>query len=522
MKGLVVLLLLLLGAAPASAQPRSGAAVRERVRAYRTANDHAIVRELAELLAIPNLASDSATIRANARHLTAMLERRGLRARLLEAPGSPPAVYGELMTRGARRTIVFYAHYDGQPVDSAQWATPPWTPTLRDAALDAGGRVIPLPTSPGSTMPEWRIYARSASDDKSPIVALLAALDALRAARIPLSVNLKVFLEGEEEAGSEHLRDMLQRHADLLKADLWIFGDGPVHQSRLQQIVFGVRGVVGLEMTMYGPARALHSGHYGNWAPNPLARMAELIASMRDGDGRILIRNYYDDVVPPTEAERRVIAAVPAPDSALRHELMLGGTEANNALNLERIMLPALNVRGIHGGAVGALAANAVPTVAHASIDFRLVPNQMPARVRELVEAHVRFRGWHIVNAEPTPDERRAHARLIRMEWGDGYPSTRIAMDQPAARALTQAVEEGIGGPLVRVPTAGGSLPIYHFQEVLATPVIVLPIVNHDNSQHAANENLRLQNLWDGIEVYAAMLARLGLVWRQEGRPVPE
>ncbi len=522
MKGLVVLLLLLLGAAPAPAQPRSGAGVRERVRAYRAANDHAILRELAELLAIPNLASDSANIRANARHLTAMLERRGLRARLLEAPGSPPAVYGELMTRGARRTIVFYAHYDGQPVDSAQWATPPWTPTLRDAALDAGGRVIPLPTSPGSTMPEWRIYARSASDDKSPIVALLAALDALRAARIPLSVNLKVFLEGEEEAGSEHLRDMLQRHADLLKADLWIFGDGPVHQSRLQQIVFGVRGVVGLEMTMYGPARALHSGHYGNWAPNPLARMAELIASMRDGDGRILIRNYYDDVVPPTEAERRVIAAVPAPDSALRHELMLGGTEANNALNLERIMLPALNVRGIHGGAVGALAANAVPTVAHASIDFRLVPNQMPARVRELVEAHVRSSGWRIVNAEPTPDERRAHARLIRMEWGDGYPSTRIAMDEPAARALTQAVEEGIGGPLVRVPTAGGSLPIYHFQDVLASPVIVLPIVNHDNSQHAANENLRLQNLWDGIEVYAAVLARLGLVWRQEGRPVPE
>jgi acetylornithine deacetylase/succinyl-diaminopimelate desuccinylase-like protein len=234
---------------------------------------------------------------------------------------------------------------------------------------------------------------------------------------------------------------------------------------------------------------------------------------MRDGDGRILIGHYYDDVVPPTGAERRVIASVPAPDSALRHELMLGETEANNALNLERIMLPALNVRGIQGGAVGELAANAVPTVARASVDFRLVPSQTPERVRELVEAHVRSRGWHIVRAEPTPDERRARARLIRMEWAEGYPATRIAMDQPAARALTRAVEEGIGGPLVRVPTAGGSLPIYHFQEVLATPVIVLPIVNHDNSQHAANENLRLQNLWDGIEVYAAVLARLGVVW---------
>lgn len=518
MKTLILLAALIASATSAQAQgsskTRSGAAVRERVRAYRVANDHAILRELVELLAIPNLASDSANIRANARHLSAMLERRGLRAQLLEAPNSPPAVFAELTTPGARRTIVFYAHYDGQPVDTSQWTTPPWKPTLRDASLDARGREIPLPTSAGATQGEWRIYARSASDDKSPIVAMLAALDALRAARIPLSVNLKVFLEGEEEAGSEHLHDMLQRHADLLKSDLWIFGDGPVHQSRRQQIVYGVRGVVGLEMTMYGPARALHSGHYGNWAPNPVALMAELIAGMRDGDGRILIANYYDDVPSPSEEERRVIASVPSVDSAMRHELMLGATEANNASNLERIMLPALNVRGIQGGAVGALAANAVPAVARASIDFRLVPRQTPARVRDLVEAHVRSRGWHIVRDEPTPDERRAHARVIRMQWEEGYPATRIAMDQPAARALTQAVEEGIGGQLVRVPTAGGSLPIYHFEEVLRTPVIVLPIVNHDNSQHAANENLRLQNLWDGIEVYAAVLARLGTVWR--------
>ena len=499
--------------AQGTSRTRSGTVVRDRVRAYRVANDYTILRELADLLAIPNLASDTANIRANARHLSAMLERRGMRARLLEAPGSPPAVYAELTTRGARRTIVFYAHYDGQPVDSSQWTTPPWKPTLRDASLHEGGREIPFPSAAGATQGEWRIYARSASDDKSPIVAMLAALDALRAARIPLSVNLKVFLEGEEEAGSDHLRDMLQRHADLLKADLWIFGDGPVHQSRRQQIVYGVRGVVGLEMTMYGPARALHSGHYGNWAPNPVARMAELIASMRDGDGRILIANYYDDVVLPTDAERRVIASLPSVDSAMRHELMLGATEADNALNLERIMLPALNVRGIQGGAVGSLAANAVPTVARASIDFRLVPKQTPARVRELVEAHVRSRGWHIVRDEPTPDERRAHARVIRMQWEDGYPATRISMDQPAARALTQAVEEGIGGQLIRAPTGGGSLPMYHFEEVLRAPVIILPIVNHDNNQHAANENLRLQNLWDGMEVYAAVLARLGVVW---------
>jgi acetylornithine deacetylase/succinyl-diaminopimelate desuccinylase-like protein len=496
------------------AQAPDARTVRERVRHYRQAHDHEILRELAGLLAIPNLASDSARIRENADHLRGMLERRGFTTRLLETPGSPAAVYGELTTPGARRTIVFYAHYDGQPVDSAQWASPPWTPTLVSGAREDGGREIPLPSRAGETGGEWRLYARSASDDKSPIVAFLAGLDALRAARIPLSVNVKMFLEGEEEAGSAHLRPMLEKHASLLGADLWIFGDGPVHQSRRPQIVYGVRGVMGLELTTYGPARALHSGHYGNWAPNPVARLAELLASMRDGDGRITIDGFYDDVVPPSDLERRAIDSVPPVDSALRADLLLAHTEANDAPLLERIMLPALNVRGLQGGAVGARAANAVPTMARASIDFRLVPKQTPARVRELVERHVRARGWHIVHEEPSEAVRAANARVLWMDWGDGYPATRTPLDLPVARALTRVVDEASTEPVVRVPTLGGSLPIYHFEEVLHTPVIVLPIVNHDNNQHAGNENVRLQNVWDGMEIYAAVLARLGALWR--------
>ncbi|MDQ3998316.1 MAG: M20/M25/M40 family metallo-hydrolase, partial [Gemmatimonadota bacterium] len=287
-----------------AAQGPDASSVRDAVRRYRVTHDVEIVRELAELLAIPNLASDTANIRANARHLVAMLERRGIRARLLESPGSPPVVYGELVAPGATRTVVFYAHYDGQPVTPEDWTTPPWRPVLRDRALADGGREIPLPTTPGTVQGESRIYARSASDDKSPIVAMLRAIDALRAARVPLSVNLKFFLEGEEEAGSPHLRDMLTRHADLLRADVWLFGDGPVHQSGRQQVVFGVRGVVGAELTVYGPRRVLHSGHYGNWAPNPAAMLATLLASMRAPDGRITIAGFYDDVVPVTAADR--------------------------------------------------------------------------------------------------------------------------------------------------------------------------------------------------------------------------
>ena len=503
---------LLLISAWASAAGQDAARVRAAVRAWQQAHDVEVVRELATFLAIPNLASDSVNIRQNARHLVQLMERRGIGARILETPNAPPAVYGELRTPGATRTVVFYAHYDGQPVDTTQWITPPWSPTLRTRL---GGDIIPIPTHPGTVQGEWRLYGRSAGDDKSPIVAFLTALDALRAASIAPSVNLKFYFEGEEEAGSSHLRDALTRHRDLLTADLWLFGDGPVHQSRRQQVVFGVRGVMGLELTMYGPARALHSGHYGNWAPNPLVLMANFVASMRDSDGNILIDGFHADVPAPTPAERDAIAAAPSPDSALRAELLLGGTEANNAPLMERIMLPALNVRGISGGAVGELATNAVPTIARASIDFRLVPRQTPARVRALVEAHARKLGYHVLDREPTPDDRMAHPRILRLNWEGGYPASRTDMSLALSRAVVRTTEMGTGDRVVVVPMLGGSLPLFTFDEVLRTPLITLPIVNHDNSQHAANENLRLQNLFDGMQVYAGIVAHLGRLWTQ-------
>lgn len=487
--------------------------MRDAVRAYQQAHDVEMLRELADFLAIPNLASDSVNIRLNARHIVQMLERRGVRSQLLETPGAPPAVYGELLTPGATRTVMFYAHYDGQPVDSTQWSTPPWSPTLRTRALTAGGEIIPLPSQPGTIQGEWRIYARSASDDKSPIVAFLSALDALRASAIRPSVNLKFYFEGEEEAGSDHLREALTRHRDRLGADVWVFGDGPVHQSRRQQVSFGVRGVMGLELTLYGPARALHSGHYGNWAPNPLVLVSNFIASMRDNDGRILIDRFYEDVQPPTRAERDAIAAAPAADSALRAELLLGATEAANARLMERIMLPALNVRGINGGGVGRLATNAVATVAHASIDFRLVPRQTPARVRQLVEEHARKHGYFVVHGDPTPEERLTHPRIIKLQWEEGYPASRADMSSAVSRAVIRATEMGTGSRVIVVPTSGGSLPLYHFAEVLGAPLITVPMVNHDNNQHAANENLRIQNFLDGMQVYAAIIAHLGRLW---------
>ena len=507
---LAVVLIVLLSVA-ADAQ-RSPGEVARAVRQYRERNEAAIVRELAELLAIPNVARDSANIRRNAEYLASMLRRRGADARVLENDGHPPAVFGEIRTPGATRTVMFYAHYDGQPVSPEEWSSPPWTPTLRTGPLGPGVREIPIPES-GRLEGEWRLYARSASDDKSPIVAMLSALDALRDDRIPLSVNLKFFLEGEEEAGSPNLRSMLETHRALLGADLWLFCDGPVHQTRRPQVVFGVRGTMGLELTVYGPTRQLHSGHYGNWAPNPAVLLTDLIASMRDADGRITIAGFSEDVRPISTAERAALRTIPDVDDALRRDLGLARTEAMNASLAERIMLPALNVRGLESGHVGAQAVNAIPTEARASIDFRLVPDQTPQRVRELTERHLGSLGWHIVRDEPDSVTRLAHPRIVRLRWGQGYPATRTALDLPVSRALLQVVEGATGQPPITVPTLGGSLPMHTFGEILGSPLIVLPMVNHDNNQHAANENLRLQNLWEGMELYGAVMATIGLAW---------
>ena len=496
-----------------AARPQPDTSLRARVAAWRATREVPIVQELTTLLSIPNVAHDSVNIRKNASLIVSMLERRGATARILESAGSPPAVYGELITPGATRTVVFYSHYDGQPVDSARWATPPWKVVLRDGALTAGAKEIAFPAEGGRFDPEWRIYARSASDDKSPIVAMLTALDALKAVGVAPSVNLKFFFEGEEEAGSEHLGEMLAKHAALLKADLWLFGDGPVHQSRKPKISFGVRGVMGVQLTVYGPARPLHSGHYGNWAPNPNVMLAHLIASMRDEEGRILIDRFYDDVLPFSPAQRAALTAMPAVDAQIKAELRLGRTEGAGAPLVDQVSRPALNVSGISGGRTGAAAANVIVPEATAYLDFRLVPDQRPERVRALLEAHFVKRGYHVVREDPDSVTRRSHSRIIKMTGEAGYPATSTPLDLPVARAVVRAAELALGEPVVVEPPLGGSLPLYQFKEVLGAQIIMVPIVNHDNNQHAENENLRIRNLWDGIELYAGLVAHLGRVW---------
>ena len=475
------------------------------VRAYRQAHEAEIVRELAELLAIPNVASDSPNIRRNAAAIIEMMSRRGIQAKLLEGAG-PPSVFGELKTAGATQTIGFYAHYDGQPVDPSKWVSDPFKPTLRSASLEAGGKEIPFP-SPGQKLdPESRIYARSASDDKSPIIAMLVALDALKASHRAPSVNLKFFFEGEEEAGSRHLEELVRPNSTLLIADVWITADGPVHQSRRQAIFFGMRGIVSVDITVYGPNRALHSGHYGNWAPNPAFRLVKLLASMRDDNGRVLIDGFYDEVAPLGEEEQRAVKEMPPIDGELMRQYGLASTDQSGRTLAELINQPSLNIDGLRSEYVNAEARTIIPSEATASLDLRLVKGNDPNRQVERLIAHVKKQGYVITSGEPTAEMRLTHPLIARITVRDGYRAVRTPMDLPISRKVIATVEQAIGNAPVLIPTLGGSGPLWIFEETTRAPQIGVPIVNHDNNQHGVNENLRIQNLWDGIEIFAALM----------------
>ncbi|PYS37293.1 MAG: peptidase M20, partial [Acidobacteria bacterium] len=262
-----------------------------------------------------------------------------------------------------------------------------------------------------------------------------------------------------------------------------------------------------VDVTVYGAKRPLHSGHYGNWAPNPAMLLARLLASMKDDTGRVTIAGWYDGVEPIGEAEKRAIAEAPAYDDQLRSQLGLARTEGNGASLLELINQPSLNINGISSGDVGALARNVIPTTATAVLDLRLVKgNDHQRQVQRLID-HIRKESFYVINHDPTDAERRQHPLIAKVTArSGGYNAERTRMDLPISVAVIAAVQSTSKDPIVRLPTSGGSLPLSIITDHLRTVTITVPIVNYDNNQHAENENLRLQNLWDGIETLSAVM----------------
>jgi len=498
---LCLLATLVPGKALAQANPAAQAA-----RQWRQQHERVIIEEFATFLSIPNVARDRENIQRNAAFIAKMMEVRGIASKLVSVEGANPVVFGELKTPGAVRTIVFYAHYDGQPLDPKEWSTPPFTPTLRSGPVEGGGRIIPLPPQGEPLDPESRLYARSAGDDKAPIIALMAAVDAIRAAGLKMKSNIKFAFEGEEEAGSANLEKILAANKELFAGDLWLMCDGPVHQTRRQLIYFGARDGVRLDLTVYGPKSELHSGHYGNWAPNPALLLARLLVSMKDEAGRVLVDRFYDGIEPLSDMEKRAITDAPDIDAQLMREFWLGSTEGTPKKLVELITQPSLNIRGLASSRIGAEASNVIPASAAASIDIRLVKGMDPRRTVDRVIGHIRKQGFFVVERPPSAEVRMTHAKVV---WVDqarvGLGAVRTPMDLPISQEVIRVVES-VRGPAVKLPSTGGNLPLANIERPLGTRTIIVPIANHDNNQHSFDENLRIQNLWDGIELMAALL----------------
>ena len=280
-----------------------------------------------------------------------------------------------------------------------------------------------------------------------------------------------------------------------------------MHASGRKQITFGVRGDVNMNLTVFGAKRPLHSGNYGNWAPNPALKLVHLLASMKDNKGKVLIKGFYDDVVPLSKSERQALAAIPDPAPIMQKELAFAASENPHRSYLESITtLPTLNINGIESANVGRLASNIIPTLATVTLDLRLVKGNDTKRQVQKVIDHVKKQGYYVLDREPTEEERLQHANIAVIRNGEGYNAQRTSMDLPISQAVIKAVRSTSSQEIVLMPSAGGSLPLYLFEEVLSVPPITIPVVNYDNNQHGENENLRIGCLWEGIETVAAVM----------------
>jgi acetylornithine deacetylase/succinyl-diaminopimelate desuccinylase-like protein len=483
----------------------------EQVRSYRLKNESKIINDFISFLAIPNVATDTLNIRKNADFLVQFMNAKSItHVQLLEADGThvPPVVYGEVNVPGATKTVVFYAHYDGQPVNPDVWAKGlhPFQPKLLTGRIDENAIFQTIADVKFPLPDNWRIYARGSSDDKSGIVAIVNAFDAIKQSGLHLSCNIKFFFEGEEEQTSAHLEQIVNKYKDLLKSDLWIICDGPVHQSGYKQIVYGVRGDAHVTLKVYGPKNPLHSGHYGNWTPNPVMTLVKLLASMKDEQGRVTIKNFYSDVIPLTATEKNAIAQVPSVEADLKKRIGFSQEEMKGKNLMESINLPSLNINGIESSNVGTIQANVIPTSATAVLDLRLVLGNDWKRQQQKLIDHIIGQGFYVTEKAPTDEERNRYNKIVQVTKETGDNAQRTSMDWPLAKKIVAAVQQTTKDPVLQIPTLGGSLPLDVLEKVLHAKPLIVPIANSDNNQHAENENIRIKNLRDGIDMMAALM----------------
>ena len=464
--------------------------------------------EYLEFLSLPSDSIVAADIQRNADFIERAFAKRGLAARQLANEGKP-FVYAERAAAApGAKTILFYMHFDGQPVVPAEWSQPnPWLPVVKER--DGAGAWHEVGTErlyAGALDPELRVFGRCAADDKAPIMMFLAALDVLNAAGVAPAYNVKVLLDPEEERGSPSIARVVGAERALLRADAIVILDGPLHPSNRPTLVFGNRGVASVTLTVFGPRAPLHSGHYGNYVPNPALRLAQLLASMKDDRGRVRVKGYYDRVR-LTAADKAILAEAGDDEAAIRRRTGIARAEAVGASYQEALQYPSLNVRGLASASVGTKAANIVPHLAVAELDLRTTPETPPDYLFGLLEAHVRAQGYHLVSGEPSDADRAAYDKLASLTLSDGSHAVRTPPDSPLGVWAFNTLKAAFPASApVRIRMMGGSVPTDRLVEALGAPFVIAPLVNADNNQHTFDENMRIGHYLEGVRTLLALL----------------
>ena len=427
------------------------------------------VEDLKDYLAIPSISAlpqHAADVRKAAEWTADAIKTAGLQnVRLIDTPGHP-VVYGDWLSAPGAPTILFYGHYDVQPVDPLElWESPPFEATIRDG----------------------EIFARGSADDKGQVFMHLKAVEAHLKQNGRLPVNIKFILEGEEEVGSEHLDDFIRAHKAELGADVVVISDSPMFARGVPSICYGLRGLVYFQIDLRGSSTDLHSGSFGGAVANPAFVLAQMIAQMKDRSGKVKIPNFYDDVKPLQEEERKAWASLPFSEKAYRKDFGIPKLAGETGFTtLERTWArPTLEVNGLLSGFTGEGAKTVLPAVSMAKISMRLVPDQDPNKIAELFEGFVRKLAPKTVEL-----------KITRMHGGKPWMTS---FDNPYVQAAGRAIEKGFG----RAPIftrEGGSIPVVStFQEELGLPSVLFGVGLPDENAHAPNEKLDVSNFHNGI-----------------------
>lgn len=464
--------------------------------------------EYLELLAMPNDAIVPADIQKNVDWLERAFQKRGFTASQLPNKGKP-MLYAEWPKKvpGAK-TVLFYMHLDGQPVVPSEWAQKsPWQPVVKKRNASGSWEIVGDELLFAEKLdPDLRVFARASSDDKGPIMMFLAAFDGMKQAGIDPSINVKVLLDSEEEKGSPSIPAVVQANKALLQSDGIVIHDGPRHQSERPTLIFGNRGATRVTLVVYGPKQPLHSGHFGNYVPNPAIRLARLIASMKDDEGRVTVPGYYERIK-LSDAEKKILADTGDDEAAIRRRTGIKIAEIVGGTYQEALQYPSLNVRGMAAASVGDKASNIIPHLAIAEFDLRTTPEAPPEYLFGLVQKHIEAQGYHLVKGEPTDTDRATFDKLASLTMGSAGRAVRTPLESPLGKWVYDSLVRTSGGANpVRIRMMGGSVPTDSLVEILGAPFVIVPLVNGDNNQHTFDENMRIGHYVEGIRTVIGLL----------------